>query len=76
MKNQGSIPIRGKKFFSSPESPHQLCGPPSLFLQWIPGDEGYSSQHRQLTTVLYLRLKLGMHGIVPPFPYIPSWGNV
>jgi hypothetical protein len=26
----GSIPGRGKRFFSSPQSPEQLCSPPNL----------------------------------------------
>jgi len=30
MDNRGSIPRRGRDFFSSPPHPDRLCGPPNL----------------------------------------------
>jgi len=35
---QGSVSIKGVRFFSPPKHPDQLWGPPSLIVQWVLGD--------------------------------------
>jgi hypothetical protein len=70
LRNCGSIPGRGMRFFLLQQHPDQLWAPPSLqfngqqglFLQELSGWD------MKLTTYLHLEPWLRMHGAIPLFP--------
>jgi hypothetical protein len=39
LDSRGSIPGRGKRFFSTPQRPNRLLGLPSFYMKWVPGDK-------------------------------------
>jgi hypothetical protein len=72
LHSQGSIPSRSKRFFSAPQHPDPLQGPPSLPSN---GYQGLFSQGVKLTTYLnqvprsqmvelYLHSPISLHGMV------------
>jgi hypothetical protein len=74
-RDQGSIPDRGKRFFSFPQRPDRLWGLPSLL------SNGYLSSFpgRKVTgewswpTQLHLVPRLRMDGAIPSLPHTSSW---
>jgi hypothetical protein len=66
----GSIPGRGKRFFSSPRCPDQLWGPPSLLFSGYLGVKwwGHEADHSPPSSA---RVKKG--GAIPPLPHLSSW---
>jgi len=73
---QVSIPGRGKTFFSTPEHPQQLCGPPRLlfneYWQSYPRCRGHWGM--KLTTHVHLVPRLRMCGticLLPLYAFMP-----
>jgi hypothetical protein len=64
----------GRRFISSPNSPHQLWDPLSFIFSgcWGLFPQGGSVQGVKLSN-LNLLLRLRMNRAVPPFPPMPSW---
>jgi hypothetical protein len=60
---QTGFPCRGREFFSSPPCPGQLWGLPSLLFSVYWGVNGLGCETDHL-----FRLRLNMHGDVPPLP--------
>jgi hypothetical protein len=67
LKNQGFIPGKFKRFFSSPQNRDQLWGPPSLLCNEYQGKKLTTHFHlmpRSSMMGLYLHSPICLHGMV------------
>jgi hypothetical protein len=69
---QGLIPGRDKRFFSSPQHPYQLWGPPHFFIQWVQrlfpwelSGQGVEADHSSPSSA-----EVKNSGVVPPLPCV------
>jgi hypothetical protein len=78
LNDWGSIPSRGKIFFSIPQSPHWFCDPPSLLSHGYRGGgsltganrPGLETDHSPPSSV-----EDNYGSAIPPFPFTSSWSD-
>jgi hypothetical protein len=71
-RRRGSIPGKGKRFFSSPQCPDRLWDPP---IQWVPGALspgvkrlGHEADHSPTSSA-----EVKNFGAIPSIPHMSSW---
>jgi hypothetical protein len=75
LDDRGSIPVRGKRYFSTPQRPDRALGPTQPLIQRVPGalSPGVKRLRREADHSPPSSAEVKNGGAIPPLPYMSLW---